>query len=73
MVVLANYGPDEGQGGFRTSEGGVQNVTATWEDPGLDAMYRVKSVWEKDLESIGGALSAMLEAGESRLYMLKLV
>ncbi|KAF2503285.1 glycoside hydrolase [Lophium mytilinum] len=71
VVVLVNYGPDQGQGGFGTSDSGTQNVTASYEDLGLTGTYNVRNVWQKeDLGSVSGGLSAILDEGESRLFSL---
>ena len=37
VVVLTNLGPDEGQGGFGTKLGGVQNVSISLNDLGIGA------------------------------------
>ncbi|KAF2173918.1 glycoside hydrolase family 27 protein [Zasmidium cellare ATCC 36951] len=67
-VVLANYGPDQGQGNFNTSLEGTQNVTATWADLGLSGSYQVRNVWESvDLGTLDSQISAQLGEGESQL------
>ncbi|KAK4498252.1 hypothetical protein PRZ48_010909 [Zasmidium cellare] len=68
VVVLVNYGPDQGQGGFNTSLEGTQNVTATWADLGITGSYDVRNVWEsEDLGTFDGQISAQLDEGESQL------
>jgi alpha-galactosidase len=71
VVLLANYGPDLGQGGFNTSLTGVQNVTVSWRDLGISGKFNVLDVW-KD-QSLGVAsdhLSASLDEGQSLLLTL---
>lgn len=73
LVILANYGPDEGQGGFNTSYVGVQNVSITLDDLGIGGSnWAVEHVWTKKMGKVesGGSLSAMLDAGESELLKL---
>jgi alpha-galactosidase len=71
IVVLANYGPDQGQGGFRTYLRGQQIVRATWEDLGLCGVYEVSNVWEhKQLGTADGEIFGVLEEGESLMLSL---
>ncbi|KAF2181619.1 glycoside hydrolase family 27 protein [Zopfia rhizophila CBS 207.26] len=71
VVVLTNYGPDRGQGGFNTNLPGVQSVSATWEDLGINGTYAVRNVWAgADLGNFDNAVSANLNAGESQLLRL---
>ncbi|GAD96967.1 conserved hypothetical protein [Paecilomyces variotii No. 5] len=71
VVILANYGPDQGQGGFGTSLSGTQNVVATWPDLGLSGSYSVTDVWgKKDLGVQSSQVSAQLNEGESVLLKL---
>ncbi|OAA55647.1 alpha-galactosidase [Cordyceps fumosorosea ARSEF 2679] len=69
LVVLANYGPDEGQGGFGSAMRGRQRVAASWEDLGLDTGggYAVRNVWTGEEEQAEGGLEAELDEGESVL------
>lgn len=74
-VVLANYGPDQGNGGFGTKTAGKQKVSATWADLGLDAnkKYTVKNVWTgKTLPSGAKGVDATLDEGESALFWVTL-
>lgn len=69
-VVLANYGPDQGQGGFGSTEGGRQNVSITWENLGLDGShaYEVTNVWTGETQAAGEQdVRAELDEGESVL------
>ncbi|KAL1874026.1 hypothetical protein VTK73DRAFT_580 [Phialemonium thermophilum] len=73
VVLLANYGPDRGQGGFGTSLEGVQEVSISLSDLGLDSRkkYRAFDVWGKKTSNIcGGAVTAGLDEGESLLLRL---
>jgi len=71
IVVLANYGPDQGQGGFRTYFKDRQMVRATWEDLGLSGVYEVSDVWEhKQLGTANSEISAVLAEGESLMLSL---
>jgi len=52
VVVVANYGPDLGQGGFNTNWGGVHNVSITLDDLGIGPsrpngakIWSVRRVW----------------------------
>jgi alpha-galactosidase len=71
IVILANYGPDQGHGGFGTSLLGNQTVTATWKDLGLTGAYNVRNVWaHQDLGSENKQVQAVLGEGESMLLRL---
>ncbi|KAI8959011.1 glycoside hydrolase family 27 protein [Daldinia sp. FL1419] len=71
VVVIANYGPDEGQGGFGTSLSGVQTVTVSWGDLGISGTFDVHDVWaNKDLGAESSSLAAQLGEGQSVLYKL---
>ncbi|KAF9071295.1 family 27 glycoside hydrolase [Rhodocollybia butyracea] len=68
FVILANYGPDQGSGGFGTSLTGVQNVSVTWADLGINGNFSVRDVWRgQDLGTFDSALSASLGEGQSLL------
>jgi alpha-galactosidase len=71
VVILANYGPDESQGGFGQSLPGVQNVNATLEDLGIagkDWLWR--SIWDGASGRFDEELSFDLDEGESVLLKL---
>lgn len=71
VLVLANYGPDLGQGGFNTNLEGKQVVKATWEDLGITGDFSVEDVWSKSqLGVLAKEVSAELDLGESRLFKL---
>lgn len=70
VVVLANYGPDQGQGGFGGKVTGKQKVAASWTDLGLDGTkpYKVTNVWTGKLMMAGPhGVEAQLNEGESVL------
>lgn len=72
VVVLANYGPDEGQGGFKTQLQGPQVINVTWEDLGISGGYSIRDVWARaDLGTFYNGISATLNEGESQLLMLR--
>lgn len=74
VVILANYGPDQGQGGFGTSLTGTQTASITLADLGLGSKtgFTVTDVWKGSTSSVeaGGSLSAKLGEGASVLLKL---
>lgn len=71
VVVLANYGPDLGQGGFNGTSTGDEWVSASWEDLGIKGTYSVHDVWNnKNLGKQKGGVKAKLGPGESVLLTL---
>lgn len=77
VVLLANYGPDEGQSGFSTSLAGNQTVSISTSDLGLaDGRYLVRDVWagtDEEVVAAGSPLVRSLGAGQSMLFNLTLV
>lgn len=74
VVLLTNYGPDEGQGNFNTTLGGEQYVAAAFADLGISGSFQIMDVWNKTTwgpESLG--VNATLGEGESRLLWLRKV
>lgn len=72
LVVLANYGPDQGQGGYESKLEGRQLVQVTWSDLGLSGSFKIWNVWTgDDLGSSNTEVSVTLDAGESRLLSLE--
>lgn len=70
VVVIANYGPDQGQGGFGSKTPGKQTVKVSWTDLGLDGNneYKAKNVWtamNQDISADG--IEVELDEGESVL------
>ncbi|KAL7958233.1 glycoside hydrolase family 27 protein [Trichoderma compactum] len=71
VVVLANYGPDLGQGGFNGTSTGDEWVSASWEDLGIKGTYSVHDVWNnKSLGKQKSGVKAKLGPGESVLLTL---
>lgn len=71
VVVVANYGPDQGQGGFGTSLSGVQTVNVSWSDLGISGTFDIQDVWAgKDLGAESSEFSVKLSEGQSILYKL---
>ena len=81
VVVLANYGPDEGSGGFGTSDNDIQLVTVSLDTLGLGGQsWSVRRVLGgggsgggdfSDLGVTSDQLSCNLGPGESVLYKLQ--
>lgn len=72
VVVIANYGPDEGQGGFGTTLSGTQTVMVTWGDLGIDGSFDIFDVWAgEDLGAEDTELEVQLGEGQSVLYRLR--
>lgn len=71
VVVLANYGPDLGQGGFGGGSSDDQWVSASWQDLGIKGTYLVHDVWNnKNLGFQTSSVKAKLGPGESVLLTL---
>lgn len=71
VVLLANYGPDEGDGGWGTGETGEQQMDISWAELGLEGGYAVHDVWnDSDWQDIEDGLS--VEIGEGQSYLLRL-
>ncbi|KAI0840790.1 glycoside hydrolase family 27 protein [Hypoxylon sp. FL0890] len=71
VVVIANYGPDQGQAGFGTSLSGVQTVNISWSDLGISGTFHIHDVWTgRDLGVESSGFSVKLSEGQSILYKL---
>lgn len=72
VVLLANYGPDQGQGGFNTGLTGSQEVTVSWGDLGISGNFTIQNVWDPSQEFGLGLeqLSASLNEGQSLLVIM---
>ncbi|OTA63616.1 glycoside hydrolase family 27 protein [Hypoxylon sp. EC38] len=71
VVVIVNYGPDQGQGGFGTSLSGVQTVNVSWSDLGISGTFDIQDVWTgEDLGPESSGFSVRLSEGQSILYKL---
>lgn len=72
IVVISNYGPDQGEGGFGTSLSGAQTVNVSWADLGISGTYSVHDAWaNKDLGSHNSSFSLQLDEGQSVMYQLR--
>ncbi|KAG6353722.1 hypothetical protein INS49_005431 [Diaporthe citri] len=72
LVVLANYGPDRGQGGFNTALEGKQLVHVTWYDLGIQGAFKIRNVWTGLIFGVSDSeVGATLDAGESLLLRLE--
>ncbi|KAI1758905.1 glycoside hydrolase family 27 protein [Hypoxylon sp. FL1150] len=72
VVVIANYGPDQGQGGFETTLSGTQTVNVSWADLGINGTYNVYDPWaHKDLGSEDSGFSVQLGEGQNVMYRIR--
>jgi alpha-galactosidase len=70
-VLLANYGPDQGNGGFGSSLSGVQGVTVSLSDLGISGQtWTFTDVWQGNSTSVSNSYTAYLDEGESQLLAL---
>ncbi|CAK7199282.1 hypothetical protein SEUCBS139899_001957 [Sporothrix eucalyptigena] len=77
-VVVANYGPDQGKGGYGTALEGVQAVTVSLSDLGLTeaagyaASYTWRDVWNGNGTTVTATdgFTAYLNATQSSLFLL---
>lgn len=66
-VVIANYGPDQGQGGFGTSLNGTQAVTVSLADLGIAGRkWSVTDVWNGNKSMVTDSYTAYLSENESQ-------
>lgn len=71
-VLIVNYGPDQGAGGFGTSLTGVQNVTVSLEDLGIAGKkWKFQDVWAGNSTTVSTSYSAFLNESESQLLYFK--
>ncbi|KAJ5625618.1 glycoside hydrolase family 27 [Penicillium lagena] len=70
-VLIANYGPDQGQGGFDTQLYGLQKVTVSLQDLGIDgSSWTFTDVWEGNSTRVSNSYVAWLTEGASQLLRL---
>lgn len=70
-VLVVNYGPDQGHGGFGTSLTGVQNVTVSLADLGIAGKsWEFSDVWNGNSSTVSTSFTAYLDEGESQLLHL---
>lgn len=69
VLVLANYGPNQGQGGFGGQAlHGKQKVTVSWKELGIQTPKNLKNMWTgKNMDVNKDSVSAVLDEGESIL------
>ncbi|KAI5927090.1 glycoside hydrolase superfamily [Camillea tinctor] len=71
VVIIANYGPNQGQGSWETSKSGIQTVNVSLTDLGIAGTYGVVDVWANanfTVDDLG--FSVELDEGQSVLYQL---
>lgn len=70
-VLIANYGPDQGSGGFNTHLYGRQTVTVSLATLGLSCSeWRFTDVWSGNSTRVNNYYTAYLTEGESQLLHL---
>lgn len=70
-VLIANYGPDQGQGGFGTQIYGKQKVTVSLADLGISgSKWTFTDVWQGNRTTVSKSYSAWLTEGASQLLHL---
>ncbi|KAL7809435.1 alpha-galactosidase 3 [Trichoderma gracile] len=71
-VLIVNYGPDLGNGGFATQLYGKQKVTVSLKDLGISgSAWTFTDIWSGKSTRVTGSYSAWLTEGESQLLRLK--
>ncbi|CAL5873914.1 uncharacterized protein PFLUO_LOCUS8198 [Penicillium psychrofluorescens] len=71
-VLLVNYGPDQGSGGFNTSLSGIQEVTISLKDLGISGkQWKFTDVWNSNSSTVSDSFTAYLGEGESQLLYLE--
>ncbi|EED14333.1 conserved hypothetical protein [Talaromyces stipitatus ATCC 10500] len=70
-VLLVNYGPDQGQGGFGTQLKGIQDVTVSLEDLGISgSSWHATDLWNGTATKITDSYTVALDEGASQLLRL---
>lgn len=69
-VLIANYGPDQGAGGFGTSVAGVQPVTVSLSDLGIQGTWTFTDVWGGNSTTVSSSYTAYLDENESQLLSI---
>lgn len=70
-VLIVNYGPDEGQGGFNTQLVGIQNLTVSLSDLGISgASWTFTDIWNGNSTKVSQSYNVWLDEGESQLLHL---
>ncbi|PTB63289.1 glycoside hydrolase family 27 protein [Trichoderma citrinoviride] len=70
-VLIVNYGPDLGNGGFSTQLYGKQKLTVSLKDLGISgSAWTFTDIWSGKSTRVTGSYSAWLTEGESQLLRL---
>ncbi|KAJ6437471.1 GPI transamidase component PIG-S [Purpureocillium lavendulum] len=69
-VLIVNYGPDQGYGGFGTKIYGKQAVTVSLKDLGVSGVWSFKDVWAGNATKVAKTYTAYLAEGASQLLHL---
>ena len=69
-VLIVNYGPDQGNGGFGTQLYGTQKVTVSFNDLGIQGPWQFTDVWARNRTKVSDSYTAYLTEGESQLLHL---
>ena len=69
-VLIANYGPDQGAGGFGTSVTGIQPVTVSLSDLGIKGKWKFTDVWNGNSTTVSTSYTAYLDENESQLIAI---
>ncbi|KAH8803424.1 family 27 glycoside hydrolase [Xylogone sp. PMI_703] len=70
-VLVVNYGPDEGSGGFGTTLPGVQKLSVSLKDLGIDGhSWLFTDVWQGNSTLVKSTYTTYLDEGASHLLHL---
>jgi alpha-galactosidase len=70
-VLIVNYGPDEGSGGFGTQLPGIQSVAVSLADLGIPGTtWDFTDIWEGNSTVVSDSYTAWLNEGGSQLLRL---
>lgn len=73
-VLIVNYGPDQGYGGFGTQLYAAQKVTVSLKDLGISgSTWTFTDIWKGNSTKVSQSYSAWLTEGESQLLRLSRV
>lgn len=68
IVLLTNYGKDQGSGGWGGGDDSTQTVTVSWADLGVSGPFTCRDVLSQQLVASASGLSASLNTGASNMY-----
>lgn len=70
-VLVVNYGPDGGSGGFNTQLSGTQKLSVSLNDLGIEgSTWTFSDVWNGNSTKVSKSYTAYLSEGESQLLHL---